>query len=199
MYNLVYQPETLGDYLAIYLHMELPMTRYQSDGGITAIYHQDTLIGINVYNPRSMFPDLTTGIIRRFSPAQFKTLQTILKPLEGQLTLPAFHSGFQVALVTEKNDHPDADALFVCQLNLGQRSIQVVTNSSKVKAGDNVIVALPGAMLADGQLVQEGMMMKVPSQGMLCSEKTLGITPETQVGVMILPATAVIGKDAYDQ
>jgi tRNA-binding EMAP/Myf-like protein len=199
MYNLVYQPETLGDYLAIYLHVELPVTRYQSVGGITAIYHQDTLIGINVYNPRSMFTDLTTGIIRRFSPAQFKTLQTILKPLEGQLTLPAFHSGFQVALVREKNDHPDADALFVCQLNLGQRSIQVVTNSRKVKVDDKVIVALPGAMLTDGQLVQEGMMMKMPSQGMLCSEKTLGINPETQVGVMILPAIAVIGKDAYDQ
>jgi tRNA-binding protein len=199
MYNLVYQPETLGDYLAIYLHMELPMTRYQSDGGITAIYHQDTLIGINVYNPRSLFPDLTTGIIRRFSPAQFKTLQTILKPLEGQFTLPAFHSGFIVASILEKHDHPEADALFVCQLNLGHASIQVVTNSRKVKADDKVIVALPGAMLADGQLVQEGMMMKVLSQGMLCSEKTLGITVETQVGVMILPATAVIGKDAYDQ
>jgi hypothetical protein len=52
-------------------------------------------------------------------------------------------------------------------------------------------------MLLDGQVLQEGMMLKVLSQGMFCSEKTLGITPETQVGVYLLDLQRPIGKDFY--
>jgi tRNA-binding EMAP/Myf-like protein len=59
------------------------------------------------------------------------------------------------------------------------------------------VVALPGAMLLDGQVLQEGMMLKVLSQGMFCSEKTLGISPETQVGVYLLDQQLPIGKDFY--
>jgi tRNA-binding EMAP/Myf-like protein len=40
-------------------------------------------------------------------------------------------------------------------------------------------------------------MLKVLSQGMFCSEKTLGITPETQVGVYLLDPQRPIGKDFY--
>jgi hypothetical protein len=52
-------------------------------------------------------------------------------------------------------------------------------------------------MLLDGQVLQEGMMLKVLSQGMFCSEKTLGITPETQVGVYRLGNKNTIGKEYY--
>jgi tRNA-binding EMAP/Myf-like protein len=60
-----------------------------------------------------------------------------------------------------------------------------------------VVVALPGTMLNDGQLIQEGPMLKVLSQGMFCSQKTLGIHPETQIGVYILDNALRIGKDFY--
>jgi hypothetical protein len=41
------------------------------------------------------------------------------------------------------------------------------------------------------------MMLKVLSQGMFCSEKTLGINPETQIGIYLLGVQIPLGKDFY--
>jgi phenylalanyl-tRNA synthetase beta chain len=130
-------------------------------------------------------------------PSSIEVLNHTFQKLEMDIVLPIFQSGFIVAEVQRVDTHPDADALFVCQVDIGTKVIQIVTNSQKVKPSHRLVVALPGAMLLDGQVLQEGMMLKVLSQGMFCSEKTLGITPETQVGVYLLGNQIPIGKDYY--
>ena len=197
MVNFVYQPSTMGDMLAIYFEQSLPATHHQKKENIVFIYHQDKLIGVNVFQPKTLINDLQQGVIRRMPQSSIEILNQTFKRLGVNLILPTFHSGFVVAEVQRVDVHPDADALFVCQVNIGTSLIQIVTNSKKVKPNDRVVVALPGAMLLDGQILQEGMMLKVLSQGMFCSEKTLGISPETQVGVYLLGTTIAIGKDYY--
>jgi len=199
MVNYVYQPKTLGDMLAIYVEPFLPATHREEKGRVVAIYHEKTLIGINIFAPLTLLPHLTTGIQRTFSEANVMTIQTLLDEAKIQLMLPKFHSGFVVGQIQQIDSHPEADALFVTQIHLKEKVIQIVTNSSKVKVGDRVVVALPGAMLNDGQVILEGPMLKVQSQGMLTSEKTLGIVPEHQVGVYVLPEHTTIGKDFYAQ
>ena len=136
---------------------------------------------------------------KRQEATWLEIINTLIKNSGITQSLPSFHSGFTIGEITQVETHPDADHLFVCQVNLGQKTIQVVTNSKKVKPLDKVVVALPGTLLNDGTFIQEGMMMQVASQGMFCSEKTLGISPETQVGVFVLPQNAIIGKDFYAQ
>jgi tRNA-binding EMAP/Myf-like protein len=199
MVNWVYQPSTLGDLLALYLQPNLTANRSVRFGDLVLIYHDQTLIGINLYQPKTYLPSLTAGILRRAEASWLETLNTLLKNAGVKDSLPPFHSGFSIGEITQIETHPDADQLFVCQVNLGQKTIQVVTNSKKVKPLDKVVVALPGTLLNDGSFIQEGVMMQVTSQGMFCSEKTLGISPETQVGVLVLPQTAIIGKDFYAQ
>jgi tRNA-binding EMAP/Myf-like protein len=197
MVNFVYQPSTMGDMLAIYFEQSLPATHHQKNENIVFINHQDKLIGVNVFQPKTLINDLQQGVIRRMPQSSIEILNQTFKRLGVNLILPTFHSGFVVAEVQRVDVHPDADALFVCQVNIVISLIQIVTNSKKVKPNDRVVVALPGAMLLDGQILQEGMMLKVLSQGMFCSEKTLGISPETQVGVYLLGTTIAIGKDYY--
>jgi tRNA-binding EMAP/Myf-like protein len=197
MVNFVYQPSTMGDMLAIYFEQSLPATHHQKKESIVFIYHQDKLIGVNVFQPKTLINDIQQGVIRRMPQSSIEILNQTFKRLGVNLILPMFHSGFVVAEVQRVDVHPDADALFVCQVNIGTSLIQIVTNSKKVKPNDRVVVALPGAMLLDGQILQEGMMLKILSQGMFCSEKTLGISPETQVGVYLLGTTIAIGKDYY--
>jgi len=199
MVNYVYQPQTLGDQLAIYIKPFLPPTHHLKKMNLVMIYHHDILIGINVYQPLKLIPNLKTGVIRQLSMHQIDTLNQYFLKQNLAYVLPPFHSGFNIGEITAIEAHPDADALWICQVNLGQEPIQMVTNSSKVKANHRVVVALPGAMLNDGQMIEEGLMMKEKSQGMFCSQKTLGIFPETQVGVFILPENAQIGKDFYGQ
>ncbi len=199
MVNLVYQPLTLGDQLAIYLKAPLQPTHHVIKDHVVIIYHQDQLIGMNIQQPLNLLPNLPKGIIRQFSNQDIEILNQHLLKNGISFVLPGFHSGFTVGAITQLEAHPDADNLWICQVNLGTTSIQVVTNSTKVKANDKVVVALPGAMLLDGQMIEEGLMMKEKSQGMFCSQKTLGISPETQVGVYVLPKETPIGKDFYGQ
>ncbi len=197
MVNLVYQPHSLGEMLAIYLQPLLPATSHQRYGNVVTVYHHESLIGINIEDPRQYLPALRQGIQRTFPIEWMNVLNQLFSSLGITYRLPAFESGFQVGEITEVEAHPEAEALFVCRVRLGEKVIQIVTNSTKVKPLNRVVVALPGTMLNDGQLIQEGPMLKVLSQGMFCSQKTLGIHPETQIGVYILDNALRIGKDFY--
>ena len=46
--------------------------------------------------------------------------------------------------------HPDADKLIICQVNVGDRTIQIVTGAPNVKEGDKVPVVLDGGKVAGG-------------------------------------------------
>jgi tRNA-binding EMAP/Myf-like protein len=197
MVNLVYQPSTMGDMLAIYIDQTLPSTHYLKKENVVVIYHLEKMIGINVYDPLRWIKNLKPGILRQMNLTDIGILNHQFKQLGIDWTLDPFQSGFVVGEVKQVDVHPDADALFVCQVHVGSKALQIVTNSQKVKVNHRVVVALPGAMLLDGQVLQEGMMLKVLSQGMFCSEKTLGISPETQVGVYLLDDSFSVGKDFY--
>ena len=55
-------------------------------------------------------------------------------------------NGVVTGKILEINKHPDAEKLFVCRLDVGnKKTIQVVTGASNVQVGQIVPVALPGA------------------------------------------------------
>lgn len=92
--------------------------------------------------------------------------------------------------------HPDADRLNVCQVNIGDEEIQIVTAATNMKEGDIVPVALHKSILADGSEIKKGKMRGVVSNGMFCSEEELGIAGDEPVhGLMILPQDAPLGMD----
>jgi phenylalanyl-tRNA synthetase beta chain len=92
--------------------------------------------------------------------------------------------------------HPDADRLSVCQVNIGEEVIQIVTAATNMKEGDKVPVALHKSTLADGTEIKKGKMRGIASNGMFCSEEELGIaTDEPVTGLLILPADAPVGAD----
>ena len=93
--------------------------------------------------------------------------------------------------------HPDADKLKVCQVNIGKEELlQIVTAADNMKEGDIVPVALHGAILADGSKIKKGKLRGIVSNGMFCSEEEIGIAGDEPVhGLMILPEDTEIGID----
>ena len=55
--------------------------------------------------------------------------------------------GVVVGRVVEKTSHPDADKLSVCQVDVGERVLQIVCGASNVESDQFVAVALEGAVL----------------------------------------------------
>ncbi|MGH4124867.1 MAG: phenylalanine--tRNA ligase subunit beta [Clostridium sp.] len=93
--------------------------------------------------------------------------------------------------------HPDADALVVCQVNIGlSEPIQIVTAATNMKQQDIIPVALHGSSLHGGLKIKKGKLRGIVSNGMFCSEEELGIAGDEPVhGLMILPGDTPIGKD----
>ena len=109
--------------------------------------------------------------------------------------------------------HPDADKLVICQVNVGNETIQIVTGASNIKEGQKVPVVLDGGRVAGGHdggpLPEEGIKIKngklrgVDSFGMMCSIEELGSSRDMypdapESGIYILPENAKPGEDAVE-
>ena len=107
--------------------------------------------------------------------------------------LPAFEN-VVVGEVVTKAQHPDADRLSVCEVNTGDPDNlnQIVCGAQNFKAGDRVPVALLGAELPGGFVIQKAKLRGVESAGMMCSARELGLG-EDHSGLYILTDRPEIG------
>ncbi len=104
-----------------------------------------------------------------------------------------------VGQITQIEQHPDADRLKVCQVDVGQdEAIQIVTNVTSIVEGQKVPVATIGAKLPepDGSIfkIKKSKLRGVLSQGMFCGAETLGIDDSSE-GLLCIPEGAALGVD----
>jgi phenylalanyl-tRNA synthetase beta chain len=106
---------------------------------------------------------------------------------------------FVVGYVTECAKHPNADKLSVCKVDIGQGApIQVVCGAPNARQGMKGVYAAPGTHIPGTKLdLKKGVIRGVESNGMLLSERELGISDEHQ-GIIDLPGDAPIGKPYVD-
>jgi phenylalanyl-tRNA synthetase beta chain len=103
-----------------------------------------------------------------------------------------------VGLIKVKDKHPNADKLSLCQVEVGNGKIeQIVCGAQNHKAGDKVIVALPGAVLPGNFAIKKSKIRDVESNGMLCSNKELGLEGSSD-GIVILPHETLTGQSFAD-
>jgi len=103
-----------------------------------------------------------------------------------------------VGHIKEFGKHPNADRLTLCKVDVGgEKLAQIVCGAKNHKLGDKVVAALPGAVLPGNFEIKLSKIRDVESQGMLCSDKELGLSNESE-GIRILPADAPVGKAFAD-
>lgn len=97
--------------------------------------------------------------------------------------------------------HPNADKLVICQVDVGdEEPLQICTGANNVRAGQVVPVAKPNSYLPGGVHIKKSKLRGVPSEGMLCSGKELGLDvnllPAAQKdGIYIMPEGTPINRD----
>jgi len=102
--------------------------------------------------------------------------------------------------IKEAVQHPNADRLRVCQVDVGQGSLlNIVCGAPNARVGIRVPCALVGAELPPGDdgkpfVIKVGKLRGVESQGMLCSAKELKIADD-HGGLLELPLDAPLGQD----
>jgi phenylalanyl-tRNA synthetase beta chain len=86
---------------------------------------------------------------------------------------------FVVGRVLEADQHPDADRLKVCIVDVGAgEQAQIVCGAPNVAAGQLVAVARPGAVMPDGSTLGRAKLRGVASAGMILAEDELAIGPD---------------------
>jgi phenylalanyl-tRNA synthetase beta chain len=102
-------------------------------------------------------------------------------------------SAFVTGRVLEAAQHPDADRLTVCRVDVGRDEPQtIVCGAPNVAAGQTVAVALPGAVMPDGSTLSQAKLRGVVSDGMILAEDEVGIG-EDHLGIMVLGSDVPVG------
>ena len=105
-----------------------------------------------------------------------------------------------VGEIKEAVQHPNADRLRVCQVDVGQGSLlNIVCGAPNARVGIRIPCAMVGAELPPGEdgkpfVIKVGKLRGVESQGMLCSAKELQIADD-HGGLLELPLDAPLGQD----
>jgi len=113
-------------------------------------------------------------------------------------------TGVVVGQILSAEQHPNADRLRVCQVDVGQGApLNIVCGAPNARAGIKIPCATVGALLPPGEdgkpfAIKLGKLRGVESQGMLCSAKELQISEESG-GLLELAEDAVIGRDIREQ
>jgi phenylalanyl-tRNA synthetase beta chain len=107
-----------------------------------------------------------------------------------------------VGVVESVEKHPKADKLKVCQVDVGFDKVQIVCGASNVSAKQHVVVCLPGGSVLDAKTgekvgIEKAELRGVESNGMICSEKELGISEEHE-GIMVLGNNYQQGQEIDD-
>jgi phenylalanyl-tRNA synthetase beta chain len=97
-----------------------------------------------------------------------------------------------VGQVLEVNQHPNADKLSCCRVDIGDRHLSIVCGAPNVAKDQMVAVALPGTAFPNGMVLKDGVIRGQASEGMLCSGQELGLDTDTS-GIMVLKETAALG------
>ena len=107
-------------------------------------------------------------------------------------------SEIRVGLVRECAQHPNADRLSVCKVDLGDGElIDVVCGAPNVAADQKIAFAAVGTRLPDGTVLKRAKIRGATSSGMICSNRELELGDDHE-GILVLDPDAPVGAPLPD-
>lgn len=125
--------------------------------------------------------------------------------VEGVEVLDKGMKGIVIGHVLEREQHPNADKLSKCLVDIGEdEPTQIICGAKNVAKGQKVAVATVGAVLPGNFKIKKAKLRGEESNGMICSLQELGIesklTPkEFSEGIFVFPNDVKAGDNAIEQ
>ena len=122
--------------------------------------------------------------------------------VEGVATLNEGITGVVIGHVLEREQHPDADKLSKCLVDVGEEEpVQIICGAPNVGKDQKVAVAKVGAVLPGNFKIKKAKLRGEASHGMICSLQELGIesklvAKEYSEGIFVFPSDVEVGQDA---
>lgn len=188
--NVCYNQPGIGDTLIINERdIDVYQRGFERSGDVVRIFDKETneTGGYNIFNASSYGTitdhgpvKLTADIKQLIADAFRKNDMKATFELEDK-------PSFVVGHVEEKQKHPNADKLNICQVNVGKEVLQIVCGAPNIEAGQKVVVALVGAVMPSGLKIKQAALRGVESSGMICSAQELALPDAPQEkGILVL-------------
>jgi phenylalanyl-tRNA synthetase beta chain len=122
--------------------------------------------------------------------------------VKGIQTMGGTWDNVVIGEVIVLNPHPNADRLKLATVNLGTEHVATVCGAPNIELGQKVAFARIGAGLIDSHTEKTTVLKPVKirgvaSEGMVCSEKELGIS-DSHEGILVLSPEAPVGTPLGD-
>ena len=142
---------------------------------------------------KSVAPGLTE------SPEELAERLALLgAPVEEITPVSAGLEGVIIGRVKSVRGHPNADRLSLCEVDNGEEVVQVVCGAPVIEEGGYYPFAPVGVTLPGGLELKRAKIRGEYSNGMLCSEKELGMGRD-QSGIMLLSGELFAGEASAGQ
>ncbi|WNF69582.1 DUF4479 and tRNA-binding domain-containing protein [Streptococcus suis] len=196
-----YNKEQVGDVLMVIVAEDKGQAvQFERKGQVARVFLENTgkTVAWNIFEASSLVELAGNGQV-------FMTDEQVAT-LNAELAKEGFTEGlvndnapkFVVGQIAELVPHTDSDHLNICQVNVGDKTVQIVAGAPNAAQGLKTIVALPGAMMPSGSLIFPGKLRGEDSFGMMCSPRELALPNAPQVrGIIELDDSAVVGE-AFD-
>lgn len=197
-YSLFYNLKLIGDILLIILDEEIiPNRKEKMDEDVVFIYHDDNLVGINIFNFSKLIKIKSTGLIPLPNDQFIDVINSRLKKFNFILPYKK-ESGFKIGKIIELEEHPESSHLHLLKVDIGSEVLDIVCGASNVSIGAVVVVATIGTTMFDGSLIKKGKLLGYESYGMCCNERELNLTnDQNKRGLLILDDTYKLGEDFF--
>ncbi|WAA10092.1 YtpR family tRNA-binding protein [Fervidibacillus albus] len=197
--NLFYNKEGIGDTLIVSIApVERNRMEVEKKGDVVRIFDRETnrSFGYNIFQASEYFTlNGYSGPVNG-NEELLNQLNRLLanEGFAEQLTAD-FSPKFVVGYVKEREKHPNADKLSVCQVDVGGENLQIVCGAPNVDAGQKVVVAKIGAVMPSGLVISPAELRGVPSKGMICSAKELNLpNAPKEKGILVLDDRYEVGQ-----
>jgi len=148
---------------------------------ITYNWLKEFIAGLDNYSPQEIANKLT------MSGTEIKKLEHAGEKYKNII----------VARVESFVKHPNADKLSLCKVDIGTENLNIVCGANNFKEKDMVALALEDAKIGDFT-IKKSKIRGEYSEGMMCSEKELGLSQESE-GILILEGDYKIGESFAKQ
>ena len=141
---------------------------------------------------KSVAPGLTS------SPEELAERLALLgAPVEDITSASAGLEAVIIGRVQSVRRHPNADRLSLCEVDDGREVVQVVCGAPVIEEGGHYPFAPAGTTLPGGLKLKRAKIRGEYSNGMLCSEKELGLGRD-QSGIMLLSEGVTAGQSLIE-
>lgn len=196
--NIFYNKNGVGDVLLVQLTIDKPVSiTSKTIGDVTVISDEasEKVVAFNLFNASTYFQLDTIGTVELTEEFVAK-LQKALTSNNVNIELDVdFSPKFVVGLVLKKEKHPNADKLNVCQVDIGETTLQIVCGAPNVDENQKVVVAKVGAVMHSGMIIKDAELRGIASTGMICSAKELDLpNASEEKGILVLEQSSIVGE-----